>query len=57
MIDRDALGRSSILTSLENLTWPEKGVGVAASKTKLPRKIGFERSQANRGFGIHHGPI
>jgi hypothetical protein len=28
MMDHDALGHSSILTSLEDLTWPEKGVGL-----------------------------
>jgi hypothetical protein len=56
-MDHDALGHSSILTSLEDLTWPEKGVGVAVSEPMLPGKIGFERSWANQGSGIHHGPV
>jgi hypothetical protein len=55
-MDRDAQGHSSILTSLADLTWPEKGVGVAVSEPMLLGKIGFERLQANQGSGIHHGP-
>jgi hypothetical protein len=43
-MDHNALRHSSIFTSLENLTWPEKGFMVVASETMLPRKIGFERS-------------
>jgi hypothetical protein len=57
MMDRDAQGHSSILTSLVDLTWQEKGVGVATSRPMLPGKTGFEIWQDKQGSGIYHGPV
>jgi hypothetical protein len=38
-MDHDALGHSSILTSLANLTWPKKGVGVATFDPMLRERL------------------
>jgi hypothetical protein len=55
MTDHDEMGSSLILAGLENLTWLEKGVMVAASRTMLLGKTGFDRSWDKKGFGIYHG--
>jgi hypothetical protein len=57
MTDHDAQGHSLTLTNMEDLAWPEKGVGVAASEPMLPGKIGVEGLQTIQGSGIYHGPV
>jgi len=52
MMDHDTLGHSLILTSMEDLTWIEKGSRVAAYDPMLPGKTG-----SNKGSSIYHGPI
>jgi hypothetical protein len=57
MTDHDAHDHSLTLRDMEDLAWPQKGVGVDVFEPMLLRNIEFERLQTIQGSSIYHGHV